>query len=252
MRNPEYGQEFGSELRMIGDEAARVKKFRLTTILLSALLVLGAGFLVWLAQQVIADAKPQQPVHAEELHWAYYVIELIEVRDGDPPAPYDRAEFGPAWSRITENGCDVRTTMLMRDLEEVELADNCTVASGVLHDRYSGTTVQYSMDSGGDAVQVDHIVSLSDAWKSGAWAWDPADRESFANHSVNLLTVSAQQNQAKSSYTAADWLPADRTLHCWFVVRQLLVKDMFGLSVTQNELEAYQQVLPKCVAGAPQ
>lgn len=249
---PEYGQDFGPELRVVGDEAARARKLRLTIILLSALLVLGGGFLLWLTQQAIADAKPQQPVHEEELHWAFFVVEQIEVRSSDPAVPYDRTEFGPAWSRITENGCDVRSTMLMRDLEQVEMADNCTVATGVLHDRYSGTTVQYTMDSGGDAVQVDHIVSLSDAWKSGAWAWDPVDREAFANHSVNLLTVSAQQNQAKSSHTAAEWLPADRTLHCWFVVRQLLVKDMFELSVTASELAAYRQVLPKCVAGDPQ
>lgn len=252
MGYPEYGQEFGSELRVLGDEAARAKRLKLTIILLSAWLVVAAGFLVWLTQQAVADARPQQPVYEEELHWAFLVIEQIEVRDGDPPVTYDRTEFGPAWSRITENGCDVRSAMLLRDLEQIELADPCTVASGVLQDRYSGTTVQYTMESGGDTVQVDHIVSLSDAWKSGAWAWEPAERENFANHSVNLLTVSAQQNQAKSSSNAAQWLPADRTVHCWFVVRQILVKDMFALSVTQAELDTYRDILPRCQAGDPQ
>lgn len=246
------GQGPGPELRMLGDEAARVRRQRIILTLVGALVVLGLGFTVWIMVLTWENSRPQQPVHGAELHWAILVIEQIEVRAADPPVAYDRSEFGSPWSVITERGCDVRITIMIRDLEDLEMEGNCTISSGVLQDRYSGTAVRYTGGSGGDQVQVDHIVSLSDAWKSGAWKWSAADRESFANHSVNLLTVSAQQNQEKSGHTAAHWLPADKTLHCWFVVRQILVKDMFGLSVTSAELEAYQEVLPKCRAGEPQ
>lgn len=250
MVDPELSQGSGFELQVTGEQERQRRVRRLILTLVASLTVLGSGFTVWVVILAWQESTPQQPVHGTDLHWAILVIEQIEVRESDPPVRYDRQEFGPAWSRITEAGCDVRSAMLLRDLSESTLLDRCTIEYGVLRDPYSGKRVEYTWDSGGDAVQVDHIVSLSDAWKSGAWEWEPDDRQIFANHSVNLLVVSAQQNQEKSSHAADQWLPADRSYHCMFVVRQILVKDMFGLSVTEAELDAYRAVLPKCRGGA--
>ena len=53
----------------------------------------------------------------------------------------------------------------MRDLAKTEVKD-CKVYSGVLNDPYTGKTIQFQrgIDSS-SAIQIDHVVALSDAWQ---------------------------------------------------------------------------------------
>ena len=55
---------------------------------------------------------------------------------------YSRAQFGPAWFDVDLNGCSTRNDILAPDLRQVTFKpnDDCVVATGVLHDRYTGTT----------------------------------------------------------------------------------------------------------------
>lgn len=91
---------------------------------------------------------------------------------------YSRAQFGPAWADTDHNGCDQRNDVLQRDLTGVRLktGSRCIVASGVLHDPYTGKTVLFVRGAKtSDAVQIDHLVALDDAWQTGA---DLDNRES--------------------------------------------------------------------------
>ena len=47
-------------------------------------------------------------------------------------------------------------------------------------------------------MQIDHLVSLSDAWYKGAREWDEQRRRDFANDPRNLLAVGAQVNFDKA------------------------------------------------------
>ena len=47
-------------------------------------------------------------------------------------------------------------------------------------------------------LEMDHVVALAEAWRSGAWAWDLETRRAFANDEAGLLIVSSWSNQAKS------------------------------------------------------
>ena len=58
-----------------------------------------------------------------------------------------------------------------------------------------------------DGVQIDHLVSLADAWYKGAREWDDQRRLDFANDPRNLLAVSAKANFDKAFRDAASWLP---------------------------------------------
>ena len=60
------------------------------------------------------------------------------------------------------------------------------------------------------AVQIDHVVALSDSWQKGAQQWDAAKREAFANDPLNLLAVDGPLNQQKGDGDAATWLPAEQ------------------------------------------
>ena len=98
----------------------------------------------------------------------------------------------------------------------------------------------------GRPLQIDHIVSLSQAWDSGADQWRPERREQFANDTDNLLAVDGPTNRAKSNHSADEWLPASAAARCDLVGRQVMVKAKWGLSVSVPERAAMQQVLASC------
>lgn len=243
---PEVAQDYGLELQFRGDEQQRRRVRILSIVLIGALAVLGFEFAVWFLVRAVDEAKPQQPVDPFDLAWAQGALENMEIREAAPDVSYDRQEFGASWSMYDAQGCNTRAAVLNRDIEVKERQDVCVITLGVLHDPYTGQAYTYTFESGGDVAQIDHVVSLADAWDSGAWQWDRATREHFANDPFNLLAVYGQENRKKSSYNAAEWLPPDRSYHCRFVMHQILVKDLYRLSATPAESKTYQRVLASC------
>ena len=95
-------------------------------------------------------------------------------------------------------------------------------------------------------MQIDHVVALADAWRSGAWQWDAQRRQEFANDPENLLAVDGQANEDKSASSADQWLPPNRAFRCDYVKRQIAVKNAYGLSVTRAEQDALAEQLSIC------
>src|SRR5699024_322285 len=118
---------------------------------------------------------------------------------------YERDEFGDGWASVGD-GCDTRDQILNRDLVEITYEDgsDCEATDGTLHDPYTGITIDGNLS---EDVQIDHIVSLSDAWYSGAEDWSSEKREAFANDSANLVAVDASANMSKSDDSIAEWYP---------------------------------------------
>ena len=125
--------------------------------------------------------------------------------------------------------------------------NGCVVASGTLQDPYSGETIPFVRGQGtSSAVQIDHVVALSDSWQKGAQQWDAATREAFANDPLNLLAVDGPLNQQKGDGDTATWLPPNKAFRCAYVARQVGVKHAYGLWVTQAEQDAMVRVLSTC------
>ena len=97
-----------------------------------------------------------------------------------------------------------------------------------------------------NSVEIDHVVSLADAWYKGARNWDAQRRLEFANDPRNLLAVSPKANFDKAFRDAAGWLPPNEGFRCEFVVRQVEVKTSYGLWVSENEKRAMVEVLRSC------
>ena len=163
---------------------------------------------------------------------------------------YSRARFGPSWEDTDHNGCDTRNDILRRDLVEVRLkpgTHGCVVLSGTLHDPYSGRSMAFERGQGtSELVQIDHVVSLGNAWQSGAAGWSAAKRLAFANDPLDLLAVEGTLNQQKGDANAASWLPPNKAFRCTYVARQVSVKAAYQLSVTAAEKAAMQRVLAGC------
>jgi hypothetical protein len=96
------------------------------------------------------------------------------------------------------------------------------------------------------AVQIDHVVALSDAWQKGAQRLSPAQRLAFANDPLNLLAVDGPANMQKSDGDAATWLPPNKSYRCAYVARQISVKASYALWVTPAEHDAMTRILADC------
>jgi Protein of unknown function (DUF1524) len=168
---------------------------------------------------------------------------------------YSRAQFGPAWTDDVSvagghNGCDTRNDILRRDLTVVVLkpgTDGCVVATGVLHDPYTSATIRFTRGvTTSEAVQIDHVVALGDAWQTGAQQLSLTVRTNLANDPLELLAVSGPANDQKGDADAASWLPPNKGFRCSYVARQVAVKMRYRLWVTPAERAAIARVLATC------
>ncbi|KHO18723.1 HNH endonuclease family protein [Mycolicibacterium setense] len=181
------------------------------------------------------------------------LLAALPVKGWDRHTDYARYRFGEAWSddvnvEFGRNGCNTRDDILRRDLSQLTVRPGtCYAATGVLHDPYTGAEIAFTRgpDTSG-AVQIDHVVSLSDSWYKGARAWDPQRRKDFANDPRNLMAVAAQPNFDKAFRDAASWLPPNAVFRCDFVARQVEVKTAYALWVSAKEKDAMETVLDGC------
>ncbi|MCV7286005.1 HNH endonuclease [Mycolicibacterium wolinskyi] len=173
-------------------------------------------------------------------------------RSGD----YRRAAFGEAWTDDNDapggrNQCDTRNDILNRDLVDKTFVSisRCprAVATGVLHDPYTGTTINFVRgNKTGAAVQIEHVVPLAYAWDQGARSWPQSLRVRFANDPANLLAVEGQVNQDKRDREPARWMPPNVGFHCQYATRFISVMRTYGLAVDAPSLPVLREAALTC------
>lgn len=175
-------------------------------------------------------------------------LETLEVKGRAPKTGYSRDQFGNGWLDPDGNGCDTRNDILNRDLESVARdSDGCKVLTGVLQDPFTDQEIHFTRGAEtSTAVQIDHVVALSDAWQKGAQQLSEEERARFANDPLNLLAVDGPANAQKSDADAATWLPPNTDYRCEFVAIQTAVKAKYELWVTEAEYEAIGDILAAC------
>ena len=178
------------------------------------------------------------------------VISTLQVKGRAPKTGYTRDQFGPAWKDVDANGCDTRNDILKRDLKSIvykAVGEYCVILSGVLTDPYSGETINFLRGvATSSAIQIDHVVALSNAWQTGAFKLTLAQRTAFANDPSNLLAVKGKLNSQKGDGDAATWLPPRKGYRCEYVTKQVMVKAKYGLWLTAPEKAAILKILKTC------
>lgn len=186
---------------------------------------------------------------------AVAVLATLTLKGRAPQTGYSREQFGQAWTDDNgdpggHNGCDTRNDVLRRDLTDVTIkpgSNGCAVLTGTLHDPYTDTTIRFVRGaSTSEALQIDHVVALSDAWQTGAQSWSREKLVDLANDPLNLLAVDGSSNESKGAGDAATWLPPNKSYRCAYVARQVAVKARYGLWVTTAEHAAIARVLSSC------
>lgn len=178
-------------------------------------------------------------------------LATIKIKGRAPKTGYERAQFGRGWKDPDRNGCDARNDMLRRDLKDLTTkpgTQGCVILTGVLNDPFTGKTIDFVRgQTTSTAVQIDHLVALSDAWQKGAQQMSEEDRLFFANDPLNLLAVDGPSNGSKGDSDAATWLPPNKSYRCTYVARQTAVKAKYGLWMTAAEHGAIENLLlDKC------
>lgn len=202
---------------------------------LAVLLLVGA---TWVA-------PVSAPATAADQALAAVAIDQLPVKGKAPKTGYERSLFSDGWGQI--NGCTVRNFILIRDLRSVTFRSGCVVNTGVLIDPYTKKRISFKYGvRTSSAVQIDHVVALSDAWQKGAQALNAKQRYGLYNDPLNLLAVDGPTNASKGDRDAASWLPPNKSYRCAFVARQIAVKIKYKLWLVSAEKATMNQVLASC------
>ncbi|MEO0023777.1 MAG: hypothetical protein RL196_218 [Actinomycetota bacterium] len=181
------------------------------------------------------------------------VLALLKIKGRAPKTGYARSQFSDGWANIstcsTGGVVDARNYILNRDLSRktYRSGPGCVVDTGTLHDPYTNRTIHFVKGIVTSlAVQIDHVVALSNAWQTGAANISSSQRFALFNDPNNLLAVDGPTNGAKSDSDAASWLPPNKAYRCKYVARQIFVKFKYHLWVTKAEHDAMARVLTSC------
>ena len=160
----------------------------------------------------------------------------------DQLSGYERTLF-KHWIDADKDKCDTRKEVLIQEAVSIpKLSSGCVFNGGKWISAYDGlATTDYS------TLDIDHMVPLSEAWRSGAWKWSPAQREAFANDLTDpraLVAVTASLNRQKSDQDPSTWLPPiDK---CTYVSKWIAIKVRYSLTVDTAEANALTTLVASC------
>ena len=196
-----------------------------------------------------AAGAPPPPSAANSLS----MLEGLTVAPAGSMAGYSREEF-PHWASEAQTygwaepdgSCDVRDAVLIRDGEGIRIDGDCSITAGTWLDPYTGQTLTNPSE-----VDIDHIVPLANAWRSGASSagWSTADREAYANDPEVLLSADDGANQTKGDKGPEAWKPPNRDYWCEYARRWTWIKSDWHLSINPAEEAALRQMIGTCGGG---
>jgi hypothetical protein len=185
---------------------------------------------------------------------ARQLLTTLRVGPRRPSVGYERDAFGPAWADTDGNGCNQRDDVLLRDAvpgsARYAPQGRCDhdVLAGTWVDPYTGRRLTFADlkdPAQAQALQIDHLVPLAEAWRSGASDWDASRRRSFANELAELLAADGPTNAAKGDDDPAAWRPR-REFQCTYAIGWIATKSRWELAVDRSERRALSEMLGYC------
>ncbi|ONI87603.1 HNH endonuclease [Actinosynnema sp. ALI-1.44] len=168
-------------------------------------------------------------------------LDSLGVAPAGSMSGYSRDRF-PHWAG-TGNSCDTREIVLQRQGADVQRDAECRAVSGKWTSPYDGVVMTKAAD-----VDIDHVVPLAEAWRSGASRWTDEQRKQFANDLNNpqLFAVTAASNRSKGDKDPADWKPPAKTYWCTYAENYVAVKAHYKLTVDTKERDGLAEMLATC------
>ena len=158
---------------------------------------------------------------------------------------YDRSNDYPTWQDwdgdCQNNRHEVLESEHIDDDSNHPLvfsSDGCFVNSGKWFDPYDNLYYFSSSE-----VQIDHVVALFEAHKSGAWSFPASRKLKFANNIFFddlLIAVGGPSNASKGSSDPSDWMPDNSSYYCEYLDKWLNIKSEFRLGIDSDEKDAIE------------
>jgi uncharacterized protein DUF1524 len=207
---------------------------KLPTLLSAAVLALGGAVVFSGPASAAPPGIPSESTARTELY-------NLEVAPDGSTSGYSRDKF-PHWITIS-GSCDTRETVLKRDGTNVVTNSSCAATSGNWYSPYDGATWHASSD-----VDIDHVVPLADAWRTGASSWTTAQRQAFANDLSypQLIAVTDNVNQSKGDQSPATWKPPSTGYWCTYAKMWIHVKYRYSLTINSTEEDELYRMLSYC------
>jgi hypothetical protein len=187
--------------------------------------------LVWLISAILLFQNQQVFASASELVVAQ-----------EYQGTYSRSAF-KHWIDADKDGCNTRAEVLIEEATvKPKIGKKCVLSGGRWLSPYDNKVTTKFSD-----LDIDHLVPLAEAWRSGAWAWTPAQREAYANdltESRALVAVSLGLNRSKGDKDVAKWLPKVNT--CQYFESWIIVKKKYALTIDSVEAARINTAIQEC------
>ena len=112
------------------------------------------------------------------------------------------------------------------------------------------TTIGFYTGKTCDFINIDHIVSLKDAYESDAASWSDSKKKAFANDRQNHVPSCGRVNSSKGSAVPKDFLRRSSdgkgldykiVRWCGYVTKYHSVKQAYGLSLIANDRSIFER-----------
>ena len=171
--------------------------------------------------------------------------ELVVAQDYQ--GSYSRSAF-KHWIDADKDGCNTRAEVLIEEATvKPKIGKKCVLTGGRWLSPYDNKVTTKFSD-----LDIDHLVPLAEAWRSGAWAWSSAQRQAFANdlsESRALVAVSLSLNRSKGDKDVANWLP--KVNICQYFESWIIVKKKYALTVDSVEAARLNVGIKDCNLNSP-
>jgi hypothetical protein len=215
---------------------------RRTRLTLAAAVALAIAVVAGVAASaLVPTAAGATPPNIPSKATAQTELDALTVATQGTTSGYSRDLF-PHWITIS-GSCNTRETVLRRDGTGVVVNSSCAATSGSWFSPYDGATWTDPAD-----VDIDHVVPLAEAWRSGANTWTTSRRQSFANDLSfpQLIAVTDNVNQAKGDQDPSTWQPPRTAYRCTYAKLWIRVKFHWELRLQAAEKTALQSMLNTC------
>ena len=196
-------------------------------------------------------ATPTAQTTPTQVPTATPVVESVELSLLESEIPIELPEYDrDDWRHWTDEDRDCQNTrhevLVAESLIDVTFKneDECQVETGEWFGAFTATTVTEA-----SKLDVDHLVPLANAHRSGAWNWTSERRRSYANSlddPRHLIAVTARANRSKGAKGPEEWQPENESYRCQYATDWIVVKQTWELTVTRAESVALQSMLETC------
>ena len=131
--------------------------------------------------------------------WAKSALTTLHVANDGTMTGYSRDLFPHwrgastwGWPVAPNDACNARNAALYRDGAGVTMSSTCTYLKGTWIDPYSAKKFNATSD-----IDIDHMVPLAEAYRTGARTWTTTRRTQFANDPLVLVSSWDSLNQSK-------------------------------------------------------